>query len=118
MWFNLHSISFMSYKSSSLWSSINLSYALTTIRKNYYLLITIFKCPLHTNICIIKLINTTQTSSLLMSSSILRYEILSAFISNILLEALTIIQLDKKNKTAHFQTQRYLSMFTFSHQLI
>ena len=31
-----------------------------------------------------------------MSSSILRYEIRSAFISNILLEELTIIQIDKK----------------------
>jgi len=96
MWFNLYSIWYMSYKSYSLWSSINLSYALTTIRKNYYLLIIIFKCPLHTNFCIINLINTTQTSSLLMSSSILRYEIRSAFISNILLEELTIIQIDKK----------------------
>jgi len=86
MRFNLYSISCMSYKSSSLWSSINLSYTLTTIRKNYYLLITIFKCPLHTDVCIINIINTTQTSSLLMSSSIHRYEIQSAFISTTLLE--------------------------------
>jgi hypothetical protein len=116
MWFNLYSISCMSYKSYSLWSSINLSYALTTIRETYYFLITIFKCPLHTNVCIIKLINTTETSFLLMSSSVHRYEILSAFISNILLEELTVTDQKKKN-SAHFHNQRYLNIFTFSHQL-
>ena len=74
----------MSYKSSSLENSINLSYTLTRIHKNCcYLLIIIFKCPLYTKVYIINIINTTQTSFfLLMSSPRGRYEILSAFSSS------------------------------------